>query len=183
MANQLSETSVPHASLARPLPPLPPRRTQTLSISIPYRDDPETEEVEVEVLNSLQAQRSPPGYEPMYDYLRSQQQSNLRNELPNCQHNNAQTSIQVPYRDEPFIITITDTDGETVAPPPSYHDIFNPNEIELRNLLGCELDGTPAEETEEICKWLVAMLLIALTIVGVGTAFNWGRPTCSGRRC
>lgn len=178
MANQLSETSVPHALLARPLPPLPPRRTQTPSISIPYRDDPESEEVEVEVLDNLEAQRSPPGYEPMYDYLRSQQQSHPRNGLPNCQHNNAQTSMQVPYRDEPFIITITDTEGETICPPPSYHDIFNSNAIEMRNLLGhYELEGTPAEETEEICKWLVAMLLIALTIVAVGTAFNWGRPT------
>ena len=178
MVNQLSETSVPHTSLARPLPPLPPRRTQKLSISIPYRDDPENEEVEDEVLENLQTQRSPPGYEPMYDYLRSQQQSNPRNALPNCQNDTARTSIQVPYRDEPFIITITDTDGETVSPPPSYNDIFTPNEIEMRNLLQhYELDGTPAEETEEICKWLVAMLLIALTIVGMGTAFNWGQPT------
>ncbi|PMD51025.1 uncharacterized protein K444DRAFT_223598 [Hyaloscypha bicolor E] len=178
MADQLSETSVPHVSLSRPLPPLPPRRTHALSISIPYRDDPEIEEVEIEILEDLQAERSPPGYEPMYDYLRSQQ-SNSQIPLPNCQPNPSQGSIRVPYRDQPFIITITDTDGDTISPPPSYHDIYNPNEIEMRNLLrSYELDGTPAEQTEEICRWLVAMLLIALTIVGVGTAFNWGRASC-----
>jgi hypothetical protein len=178
MANQLSETSVPHISLSRPLPPLPPRRTHALSISIPYHDDPDIEEVEAEVLENLQTQRSPPGYEPMYDYLRSQQ-SNPRIPIPNCQPNTSQTSIQLPYRDQPFIITITDTDGDTVSPPPSYHDIYNPSEMEMRDLLrNYELDGTPAEQTEEICKWLVAMLLIALTIVGVGTAFNWGQPSC-----
>jgi hypothetical protein len=62
--------------------------------------------------------------------------------------------------------------------PRSYHDIYNPNEIEMRNLLRKDdLDGTPAQQTEEICKWLVAMLLIAQTIVGAGTTFNWGRPS------
>lgn len=66
-----------------------------------------------------------------------------------------------------------------MSPPPSYHDIYNPSEIEMRDLLRTyELDGTPAEQTEEICKWLVAMLLIALTVVGVGIAFNWGQPSC-----
>ncbi|KAN0091796.1 hypothetical protein V8E51_017643 [Hyaloscypha variabilis] len=178
MANPLSETSLPHNSLSRPLPPLPPRRTHALSISIPYHDDPDAEEIEIEVREDLQTQRSPPGYEPMYDYLRSQQ-SNPLNALQNCQPNIPQPSSQVPYRDVPFIITITDTDGDTISPPPSYHEIYNPSEIEMRDLLRTyELDGTPAEQTEEICKWLVAMLLIALTIVAVGLAFNWGQPRC-----
>lgn len=41
-----------------------------------------------------------------------------------------------------------------------------------------EIEGTPTEQTEEICKWVVAMLLVALTVACVGTAFNWGRPSC-----
>jgi len=179
MANQQSETSVPHITISRPLPPLPPRRAHALSISIPYHDDPEIEEIQAEVLENLLAERSPPGYEPMYDYLRSQQRSNSQNPLPNCPQNTSQTSSQLPYRDQPFIITITDTDGETNSPPPSYHDIYNPSEIEMRDLLrNYDLDGTRSEQTEEICKWLVAMMLITLTIVGVGTALNWGQPSC-----
>jgi hypothetical protein len=146
-----------------------------LSITIPYRDGPE-EEDEVEELEGLQTQRSPPGYQPMYDYLRSQQRPASQppsNNCPNIPH----TSADAPYRDQPFIITITDAGGDTTEPPPSYNEIYSPNEIEMRNLLlHYDLDGTPAEHTEEICKWIVAMLLIALTIAAVGTAFNWGRP-------
>ncbi len=38
-----------------------------------------------------------------------------------------------------------------------------------------EGDESPAEETEELVKWVVAMLFVGLTVACVGTAFNWGR--------
>lgn len=181
MANQLHETPVPHVRLTQPLPPLPlSNMPPQLSIAthIPYRDDPEEEEIEVD--GRLQSELSPPGYEPMFNYLRSQQRPNVHPPL----YNNCQTishaTIEIPYRDEPFIISIVEEDVDDGAqPPPSYTEIYNPNEIEMRNLLQTyDLDGTPAEQTEEICKWVVAMLLIGLTIAGVGTAFNWGQPNC-----
>jgi hypothetical protein len=181
MANQLRETSVPHIRLIQPLPPLPNRRPHQLSISIPYRDDPEEDE-EVGELEGLQTERSPPGYEPMYDYLRSQQRPNSQALYHDCQTLPHSSAAEIPYRDRPFVITMTDHEhgpSDTTQPPPSYNEIYNPNEIEMRNLLQqYGLDGTPAEQTEEICKWIVAMLLIALTIAGVGTAFNWGQPSC-----
>jgi hypothetical protein len=177
MANQLRETSVPHIRLTQPLPPLPNRRPHQLSISIPYRDDPEEAE-EDEQAEGLQTQPSPPGYEPMYDYLRSQQRPNSQPPFNNCP-NTSHTSADVPYRDQPFLVTINDSDGDTTQPPPSYNEIYSPNEIEMRDLLqNYDLDGTPTEQTEEVCKWIVAMLLIALTIAAVGTAFNWGQSSC-----
>jgi hypothetical protein len=83
-------------------------------------------------------------------------------------------TLQEPYRDEPFVISI-----DSSPPPPSYQEIFRQHEIEMDNMqraLAREVDGDPAEQTEDIYKWIVAMLLIVLTIACVGTAFNWGRP-------
>jgi hypothetical protein len=58
-------------------------------------------------------------------------------------------------------------------------------EMQLQNLVReFDMDGSPAEQTEELVKWVVSMLLIALTIACVGTAFNWGKPGCGGvHRC
>jgi len=179
MATQLRETPAPHTRPTHPFAPLPSRRPHQLSISIPYHDDPEDDEVLA--LDTLPPQRSPPGYEPMYDYLRSHQQR----PTPQPAYHDCQTlphQLPTPYRDEPFVVTITDHDA--APPPPSYSEIYSADEngVEMRSLLQrCEADGAQAEQTEEICKWVVAMLLVALTIAGVGTAFHWGQPGCQDR--
>ncbi len=61
-------------------------------------------------------------------------------------------------------------------PPPSYSELFNRRQTDL-DALTREFDGadSPAEQTEELVKWVVAMLFVALTVACVGTAFNWGR--------
>lgn len=86
----------------------------------------------------------------------------------------AQPNFQEPYRDEPFVVTI-----DSSPPPPSYHEIYRQHEIEMDNMqraMSSESDEDPAEQIEDIYKWIVAMLLIVLTVACVGTAFNWGRP-------
>lgn len=79
------------------------------------------------------------------------------------------------YRDEPepFVVLIRDGDADE---PPSYNELYRQHEMEMEGL-GAQLDNeeTPAEQTEELVKWVVAMMLICLTVAGVGTAFNWGR--------
>lgn len=64
-------------------------------------------------------------------------------------------------------------------PPPSYNDLYREHEIEMQNLhRTLEDEGDPIERTEDICKWIVAMLLVTLSVASVGTAFNWGQPNC-----
>lgn len=83
---------------------------------------------------------------------------------------------QDEYHDEPYIVTINENDT-TQPPPPSYNELYRQNEQDMDSLLRqFDMDGTPAEQTEELVKWVVAMLLICLTIAAVGTALNWGRP-------
>ncbi|CAL3970492.1 unnamed protein product [Diplocarpon coronariae] len=118
----------------------------------------------------------PPKYEPMYDYLRSHHERSSRAARNELRPGPATTPAGLePYRDDPFGLT-----GERDAsqpPPPSYEELYRRNEAEAGRLLReFDLEGSPAEQTEELVKWVVAMLLICLTIAAVGTAFNWGRP-------
>lgn len=48
-----------------------------------------------------------------------------------------------------------------------------------------DAEDNPGNSREEILKWVVAMLIIGLTVAGVGLAFNWGRVSCQnrGRQC
>jgi len=192
MANQNQHhrrtSSIPHTRLTEPLPPLPlselqvqPQVQLTISTQIPYHDDPAEDDITLATLQAqLRAQLSPPGYEPMYDYLRSQQrpqhQIHIQIQPPIYTTSNAPRGVmQEPYRDEPFVVTILEEDDANAQPPPpSYNELYRQHEIEMRDF---DTEDTPAEQTEELVKWVVAMLLICLTIAGVGTAFNWGRPT------
>jgi hypothetical protein len=68
-------------------------------------------------------------------------------------------------------------------PPPSYEELYveDQNRRELQSLVReFDVDSAPAEE---ICKFIFAMLLIALTVACVGTAFHWGKLGCSGPSC
>lgn len=185
MANHHQRTtSVPHVRLTQPLPPLPlndihipPPPRLSIATQIPYRDDPEEEEEE---LLSARSPSQPPRYEPMYDYLRSRAASQSQSQSinlhlpPNVSVNlNLPNPTEEPYRDEPFVITIVDEVAEGELPPPSYNELYRQNDIEMETLMReFEIDGTPAEQTEEICKWVVAMLLVALTVACVGTV-SW----------
>lgn len=176
MVNQhRRQTSIPRVRLRQPLPPLPlplddiPPRL-SIATQIPYRDDPENEDEEDFL--SARSPSQPPRYEPMHDYLRSRQQ--MIPQAPICPSNtNERSSSEEPYRDEPFVVTILDL-GEDASqpPPPSYNDLYRQNEAAMENLLQeFDVDGTPAEQTEMLCKWIVAMLLVALTVACVGTVY------------
>jgi len=145
------------------IPPPPPKETQLP----PYRDVDEAQ-------SSTPETQPPPGYEPMYDYLRTHRASNPP------QYNSSSpivpTASEAPtfivqesYRDEPFIVTID-------PPPPSYDDVYNQHQEQMQRLIR-EFDdnGDASERSEEIFKWFMSMVLIILTVAAVGTAFNWGR--------
>lgn len=188
MAN--ASSSIPQTRLTDPLPPLPLSDLQThpqltISTQIPYHDDPADDDITLATLQThLRAQLSPPGYEPMYDYLRSQQRPHINIHIQPPLYTPSQTSpnaTQEPYRDEPFVVTILEEEDEDVdasQPPPSYNELYHQHEMEMQRLVReFDTEDSPAEQTEELVKWVVAMLLVCLTIAGVGTAFNWGRPS------
>jgi hypothetical protein len=194
MANHRRTPSVPHTRLSQPLPPLP-LPLNNLPAQIPYRDDPESAEEEgeggtehVEANQTEPLPSEPPEYQPMYDYLRSHQLRNSQAPEDCPGPGNLQIITDPPpfepYRDEPDEPFVVDIDASH-PPPPSYNDLYREHEIEMQSLeRTLEAEGDPVERTEDICKWVVAMLLITLTIASVGTAFNWGRPRCnSAMRC
>jgi len=151
----------------------------SIATQLPYRDDPAEDNIS---LADLQTQlRSPPGYEPMYDYLRSHQGLNIRPPIyiPSIHPSlPAGNTFEELYRDETFVVQIVDGEAENAAqPPPSYQELYRQHEIDMMRLQHeFDTDGTPAEQVEELVKWVVAMLMLCLTIAGVGTALNWGRP-------
>ncbi|TVY89985.1 hypothetical protein LAWI1_G005842 [Lachnellula willkommii] len=184
MANHRRTSSVSHTRLSQPLPPLP----LPLNDLPAYRDDPEPAEEDVEEgtehvgANQTEALPSePPEYQPMYDYLRAHQ---LRNP-PLPEPCSVSDSVQVPIAPPPFEPYRDEPDEPFVPPPPSYNDLYREHEMEMQNLeRALDAEGDPIERTEDLCKWVVAMLLITLTVASVGTAFNWGRPRCnSPMRC
>ncbi|TVY40667.1 hypothetical protein LOCC1_G004983 [Lachnellula occidentalis] len=185
MPNHRRTSSLSHTRLSQPLPPLP----LPLNDLPAYRDDPEPAEDEGEGGEQVGANQTeavpsePPEYQPMHDYLRAHQLRHPPHPAP-C---SASDSLQVPiapppfepYRDEPDEPFVVDIDTSQ-PPPPSYNDLYREHELEMQNLeRALDAEGDPNERTEDICKWVVAMLLITLTVASVGTAFNWGRPHCS----
>ncbi|KAI9051777.1 hypothetical protein LZ554_004044 [Drepanopeziza brunnea f. sp. 'monogermtubi'] len=145
----------------------------------------------------LLSDHDPPKYEPMFDYLRSRpqppfppspsfpRQSPHQQPHRQCPGPISASAVSIPYRDNPdgpFVVDITtdtdaDADGDAgQPPPPSYEDLYWQYEADARRLMRqFDMDTSPAEQTEELVKWVVAMLLICLTVAAVGTAFNWGR--------
>jgi hypothetical protein len=146
----------------------------------------------------------PPEYEPMYDYLRSHPQMINPFASPNSNGflsptSHAQSPVDItPYRDEPFIITLSplsphsrpqhQNHGE--AGLPSYEELYLqhptvPRQNELLELVR-QMDSE-GNRAEDVCKFVLGMILLALTVVGVGLAFNWGKGwgphQCHGRRC
>lgn len=81
-----------------------------------------------------------------------------------------------PYRDEAFVISIEDGDVSQ-SPPPSYEDLYveDRNQSELQTLMGDVDMDREGHSAEEVCKFIVVMLLLALTVACVATAFHWGR--------
>ncbi|TVY76146.1 hypothetical protein LSUE1_G004220 [Lachnellula suecica] len=189
MANHRRTPSVPQVRLSQPLPPLP-LPLSDIPPQVPYRDDPApVEEVESEEAGDQTGPlpSEPPEYIPMYDYLRSR-----NSQAP--EHCSEPGSLRIitgpppplqPYRDEPggpFVVDIDVDVNDPQPPPPSYNDLYREHEIEMQNLQRTfEEEDDPAERSEDICKWVVAMLLMTLTVASVGTAFNWGRDC--GHRC
>jgi hypothetical protein len=183
-----TSSSLSQTRLLQSLPPVP---LPQLNIPPPqiYLDEPESADDDEPVGDNIRMEPTsssrpsdPPQYQPMYDYLRSRQVTSANppayGSSPNANGMRIVTdpapTLQEPYRDEPFVISV-----DSSPPPPSYQEIFRQHEIEMDNMqraLAREVDGDPAEQTEDIYKWIVAMLLIVLTIACVGTAFNWGRP-------
>jgi len=181
MAGHQRSDSVPQARLTQPLPPLPRDDASSPSIIQPYHDDPaEQEQEEEQIAIDSTDLHDPPRYEPMHDYLanRALQISRM---LPLQYASSAEPPQyipllpQEPYRDEPFIISI----DASQPPPPSYDTLYQQHESEMENLFRTlSMEDNDSNSAEDICKWIVSMLLIALTVAGVGTAFNWGHPSC-----
>ncbi|PQE24353.1 hypothetical protein CJF31_00002585 [Rutstroemia sp. NJR-2017a BVV2] len=181
MPNHHRSTSIPRARLTQSLPPLPQEDIVPLA---PYHDDPADDELEEnreEVTGGNEANPSdlgqPPQYEPMHDYLAARVRRLAQMRPPEYELSAGQSSQediplvpQEPYRDEPFVVTI-DPDQ---PPPPSYEMLYVETQTEIERLQQ-EIDWD-ANHAEDICKWLVSMLLITLTIVAAGFAFNWGKP-------
>lgn len=146
-------------------------------------------------------QTKPPEYEPMYDYLRSLPRPIHFFTSPNSNTFLSPTSRPEspvdydPYHDEPFIITLSPLspssrpNRQEVAPP-SYEELYlqhsSPRRQDELHDLVRQMDSE-GSWAEEICKFIVGMIMLALCVVGVGLAFNWGKgggpQQCRGPRC
>lgn len=200
MTNHDRTSSVPQIRLSQPLPPLP-LPPNNLRLQIPYRDHPDPAEEPAGAEQDEEVHSGgpedemgtfppePPEYQPMYDYLRSKQALDPHASTSSTGFGDLRIMTDTPvepYRDDPEEPFVVDIDGSE-PPPPSYTDFCREHAIELQSLEQTldEEEVDPVERTEDICKWIVAMLLITLTVASVGTAFNWGRPYCryGGPRC
>ena len=142
-----------------------------------------------QIVSPAEAESSkPPEYEPMYDYLRSRPPPTNFRTSPNSNTflspaSHPQSPVDfVAYTDEerPFIITLSPlsphTRGEPL--PPSYEELFLQYRCpqqrgELQDMV--QTMNSRGEWVEDMCKVLIGMLILAITVVGAGTAFNWGR--------
>ncbi|KAH8600628.1 hypothetical protein B0O99DRAFT_286133 [Bisporella sp. PMI_857] len=133
----------------------------------------------------------PPEYEPMYDYLRSRPPIHIfaspnSNAFLSPTSRGQSPTAFTPYTDEerPFVITLSPLSphGQAQNPgepaPPSYEELFlqyscPQRQGELQQMVR-RMDNE-GEWAEEICKFICGMVILALTIVGAGFAFNWGR--------
>jgi len=119
----------------------------------------------------------------MLDYLRQKRRPlSIASNSPTHPHRDE------PYRDNPhpnqsseFIITIDSTlllPIDNGAAPPAYEDICMQqrqsdeaeNEFDMF-VRALDYEGGPAED---ICKWILAMLLVSLCVLAVALGFNWG---------
>lgn len=176
MSNHHPSTSISRARLTQSLPPLPGEDAVPIE---PYHDDPADDE-DTEDGEGMEGNQTdmndPPGYEPMHDYLVSRvrrlaQMRPPEYALSSQDHtHDIPLQHQEPYRDDPFIITI----DPNQPPPPSYEALYIQTQRELE-ILNEEIDPD-ISHAEDVCKWLVSMILITLTIIAVGFAFNWGHP-------
>lgn len=179
------DPTIPSCRLAQPLPPLPFPQSPSLEEQplIALKDSQESSIQYAQTSETLVEVAPPPGYTPMYDYLRSQQRQQppliLRasNVPPICME-----GIQMTYRDDPspFIVQI----DSAQAPPPSYNDLYTSREeqeeADMQRLIRVFDDnGSPAEQSEQVFIWVISMVMIALTVVAMGTVFNWGQPSCN----
>jgi len=155
-------------------------------------------------------QSKPPDYTPMYDYLRSSRRPVHAFTSPNSNAFLSPTSRpespvefgNVDFRsyhdnvDHPFVITLSPLSPHSRPPQnpgdeclPSYEELYlqhpSPRRQDELYELVRQMD-TAGDRAEEICKFVVGMVLLTLTVVGVGLAFNWGKgwgPPCQGRNC
>lgn len=147
-----------------------------------------------------QGQSQPPDYQPTYDYLRSlalhQQTRSARHTSPTSNtflspssrtHN---PSLYMPYSDSATsddrhlsIITLSPLSPTGIRPsspgePPSYEELYLqhpcPNQQTRLLELVRELDNE-SNIAEEVCKFLMGLGFIILTVLVIGLIFNWGR--------
>jgi len=135
-----------------------------------YRDDPSDDE-NADGL-AVPAALSPPGYVSMFEYLRDRAKHFPNLPVPTFGYTPTVVNVtpdlpdHEPYRDDPCVVEID-------PPPPAYEAIPAPPQAELQ--YESWDDDSVTWTAEEFLKWLICMLLLALSVVGVGTAFNWGR--------
>jgi hypothetical protein len=180
--------------------PTPSQRVTLLSpltpLRSPFRDmpSPTTPVIEISPAADLESREEeeapskPPDYEPMYDYLRSRPINPFTSPNSNTflsPTSRPQSPVDyMPYSDDvdhPFIITLSPLSplsrpGEQA--PPSYEELYMQHPCPQRQEELAELvrmmDGEGGR-AEEICKFVIGMVMLTLCVVGVGLAFNWGR--------
>lgn len=138
----------------------------SLCTDLPYRDDPASPSQE------------PPRYEPMHDYLRSR---SLASNTPSHGHSQPQAQSQPQLQAQEYTSICPELYRDDPDPPPppySEPSLYwrrgeEPNRD--RDEDGDEGGNGDRERWEEMVRWVVAMLLICLTVAAVGTAFDWGR--------
>lgn len=187
------------------LSPISPTR---ISISISHPQSPSSQISPRSTSPAPEDQSNPPEYAPMYDYLRSLPRPIHAFTSPNSNTFLSPTSLPqsptdfMPYRDSiehPFIITLSPlsprqpNNGEGEEGPPSYEELYLQHPCphrqgELQELVR-QMDAE-GHWAEEICKFVIGMVMLSLCVVGVGLAFNWGKGWgppgqryCNGQRC
>lgn len=157
--------------MAKPLEP--PLRLHIIPPQGRYCDDPSDDEGASAQTDSAMAS-PPPGYVSMFEYFRDRAKHFPNLSAPNFGYNPAAVSnvttpdspTPEPYQDDPCIVEID-------PPPPAYEAIPAPPQPELQ--YESWDDNSVSLTAEEFLKWLVCMMLLVLTVLSVGTAFNWGR--------
>jgi hypothetical protein len=150
----------------------------------------------------------PPDYEPMHDYLRAlalhnQQRSsryysptsNTFLSPPSRPHTPGHYTVYMPYQDSPSstrgqqraVITLSPlsptNDESAPLNPPSYEELYLQHRCPVQQSRLIELvrqmedDGT--NTAEQICKFVIGLVFVIITVVIIGIIFNWGQPAPS----
>ena len=156
---------------------------------------------QAECQQGSRTQPAPPDYKPIHDYLRtlvltrqersSRYYSPTSNTFLSPSSRPLSPSIYMPYSDSPSdqrraIITLSplsptgNNNRQTPTDPPSYEELYlqHPCPIQQSRLLELvrQLEESESNLAEDVCKFVVGLVFVVITVLIVGMVFNWGRP-------